>query len=48
MMCFLLKAMELLIEKALSSALTPLSPGKALRRVLECMASGILLQGAWI
>ncbi|XP_053539108.1 zinc finger RNA-binding protein isoform X2 [Ictalurus punctatus] len=37
-------AMELLIEKALSSALTPLSPGKALRRVLECMASGILLQ----
>ncbi|XP_026772973.3 zinc finger RNA-binding protein isoform X3 [Pangasianodon hypophthalmus] len=38
-------AMELLIEKAISSALTPLSPGKALRRVLECIASGILLQG---
>ncbi|KAF7703046.1 hypothetical protein HF521_022053 [Silurus meridionalis] len=37
-------AMELLIEKAISSALTPLSPGKALRRVLECVASGILLQ----
>ncbi|KAK3561951.1 hypothetical protein QTP86_019083 [Hemibagrus guttatus] len=38
------RAMELLIEKAISSALTPLSPGKALRRVLECIASGILLQ----
>ncbi|XP_060737967.1 zinc finger RNA-binding protein isoform X2 [Tachysurus vachellii] len=37
-------AMELLIEKAISSALTPLSPGKALRRVLECISSGILLQ----
>lgn len=47
-MCLLLKAMELLIEKAISSALTPLSPGKALRRVLECIASGILLQGAHI
>ncbi|XP_047662218.1 zinc finger RNA-binding protein 2 isoform X5 [Tachysurus fulvidraco] len=37
-------AMELLIEKAISSALTPLGPGKALRRVLECISSGILLQ----
>ncbi|KAI5223501.1 zinc finger RNA-binding protein 2 [Manis pentadactyla] len=36
-------AMELLVEKALSSATQPLSPGAAVRRVLECMASGMLL-----
>ncbi|XP_076880165.1 zinc finger RNA-binding protein isoform X4 [Brachyhypopomus gauderio] len=37
-------AMELLVEKAISSASGPLSPGEAMRRVLECIASGILLQ----
>ncbi|XP_054434065.1 zinc finger RNA-binding protein 2, partial [Pteronotus mesoamericanus] len=36
-------AMELLVEKALSSAQGPLSPGDAMRRVLECVASGMLL-----
>ncbi|KAI4877655.1 hypothetical protein NFI96_021338 [Prochilodus magdalenae] len=37
-------ATELLVEKAISSASGPLSPGEAMRRVLECIASGILLQ----
>ncbi|XP_033256635.2 zinc finger RNA-binding protein 2 [Orcinus orca] len=36
-------AMELLVEKALSSTKGPLSPGNAVRRVLECVASGMLL-----
>uniref|UniRef100_G3TLT7 Zinc finger RNA binding protein 2 n=1 Tax=Loxodonta africana TaxID=9785 RepID=G3TLT7_LOXAF len=36
-------AMELLVEKALSSATGPLGPGDAVRRVLECMATGTLL-----
>uniref|UniRef100_A0A8C3XNK2 Zinc finger RNA binding protein 2 n=1 Tax=Chelydra serpentina TaxID=8475 RepID=A0A8C3XNK2_CHESE len=36
-------AMELLVEKALSSATSPLSPGDAMRRVLECVATGTLL-----
>ncbi|XP_004865919.1 zinc finger RNA-binding protein 2 isoform X2 [Heterocephalus glaber] len=36
-------AMELLVEKALSSASRPLSPGDAIRRVLECVATGTLL-----
>ncbi|KAJ8408253.1 hypothetical protein AAFF_G00256670 [Aldrovandia affinis] len=36
-------AMELLVEKAISSASGPLSPGEAMRRVLECIATGILL-----
>ncbi|KAM5230340.1 zinc finger RNA-binding protein 2 isoform 2-T2 [Hipposideros larvatus] len=36
-------AMELLVERALSSAKRPLSPGDAVRRVLECVASGTLL-----
>ncbi|KAI7790948.1 putative zinc finger RNA-binding protein 2 [Triplophysa rosa] len=36
-------ALELLVEKAISSASGPLSPGEALRRVLECISSGILL-----
>lgn len=39
------QAMELLVEKALSSAKGPLSPGDAVRRVLECVASGTLLTG---
>uniref|UniRef100_A0A8C6WQS3 Zinc finger RNA-binding protein n=1 Tax=Neogobius melanostomus TaxID=47308 RepID=A0A8C6WQS3_9GOBI len=38
-------AMELLVEKAISSASAPLGPGDALRRVLECVSSGILLPG---
>ncbi|KAJ8286983.1 hypothetical protein GJAV_G00045610 [Gymnothorax javanicus] len=38
-------AMELLVEKAISSASSPLSPGDALRRVFECISSGILLPG---
>lgn len=37
--------MELLVEKAISSATGPLSPGEAMRRVLECIATGILLPG---
>lgn len=41
----LAQAMELLVEKALSSAEGPLSPGDAVRRVLECVASGTLLTG---
>ena len=41
----LLQAMELLVEKAISSASGPLSPGDALRRVFECISSGILLSG---
>ncbi|XP_017262485.1 zinc finger RNA-binding protein isoform X2 [Kryptolebias marmoratus] len=36
-------AMELLVEKVISSATGPLSPGEAMRRVLECVSSGILL-----
>ncbi|XP_026052991.1 zinc finger RNA-binding protein-like isoform X1 [Carassius auratus] len=36
-------AMELLVEKVISSASGPLSPGEALRRVLECIATGVLL-----
>ncbi|XP_016149892.1 zinc finger RNA-binding protein-like [Sinocyclocheilus grahami] len=39
-------AMELLVEKAISSASGPMSPGDALRRVFECISSGILLSGA--
>ncbi|XP_061907015.1 zinc finger RNA-binding protein isoform X1 [Entelurus aequoreus] len=38
-------AMELLVEKAISSASATLSPGDALRRVFECISSGILLTG---
>ncbi|KAM7018553.1 zinc finger RNA-binding protein isoform 2-T2 [Tautogolabrus adspersus] len=38
-------AMELLVEKAISSASAPLSPGDALRRIFECISSGILLPG---
>jgi zinc finger RNA-binding protein len=38
-------AMELLVEKCVSSGGTNMSPGDALRRVFECIASGILLPG---
>ena len=37
--------MELLVEKVLSSSPVPLSPGEALRRVMEALASGIMLPG---
>ncbi|XP_014914828.1 zinc finger RNA-binding protein-like, partial [Poecilia latipinna] len=40
-----MQAMELLVEKAINSASAPLSPGDALRRVFECISSGILLPG---
>ncbi|KAK1896977.1 Zinc finger RNA-binding protein [Dissostichus eleginoides] len=36
-------AMELLVEKVISSASGPLSPGEAMRRVLESISTGILL-----
>ncbi len=35
--------LELLVERSLSSSNQPLSPGEALRRVLECVSSGVLL-----
>lgn len=35
--------LELLVEKSLSSAGNPLSAGEAMRRVLECVSSGVLL-----
>lgn len=38
--------MELLTEKVISTAGGPLSPGEALRRLLECVAGGILLPGS--
>uniref|UniRef100_A0A8C6T4H1 Zinc finger RNA-binding protein n=1 Tax=Neogobius melanostomus TaxID=47308 RepID=A0A8C6T4H1_9GOBI len=38
-------AMELLVEKVISSASGPLSPGEAMRRVLESISTGILLPG---
>ncbi|XP_025076885.1 LOW QUALITY PROTEIN: zinc finger RNA-binding protein-like [Pomacea canaliculata] len=38
-------AMELLVEKCVSSGGPNMSPGDALRRVFECIASGILLPG---
>ncbi|XP_068107355.1 zinc finger RNA-binding protein isoform X2 [Hyperolius riggenbachi] len=38
-------ALELLVEKAISSASGPQSPGDALRRVFECISSGIILRG---
>lgn len=37
--------MELLTEKVISSAGMPLSPGDCLRRVMEALSSGILVQG---
>uniref|UniRef100_A0A8C4WYS4 Zinc finger RNA binding protein n=1 Tax=Eptatretus burgeri TaxID=7764 RepID=A0A8C4WYS4_EPTBU len=38
-------AMQLLVEKTISSASGPLGPADAFRRVLECLATGILLSG---
>ncbi|KAI5725379.1 hypothetical protein M8J77_014704 [Diaphorina citri] len=37
-------ALELLVEKVIASAGLPLSPGDALRRVFEAVASGLLLE----
>ena len=34
-----------MVEKAVSSSQQPLGPGEAFRRVLECIASGLLLEG---
>ncbi|XP_024868224.1 zinc finger RNA-binding protein isoform X2 [Temnothorax curvispinosus] len=39
-------ALELLTEKVISTAGGLLSPGEALRRLLECVAGGILLPGS--
>lgn len=38
-------AMELLIEKVISSAGCPLTPGECMRRVMEAIASSILING---
>uniref|UniRef100_A0A096M3A5 Uncharacterized protein n=1 Tax=Poecilia formosa TaxID=48698 RepID=A0A096M3A5_POEFO len=37
--------LELICEKAVATSNRPLGPGEALRRVMECVASGILLPG---
>lgn len=37
--------MELLVEKIVSSAGMPLSPGDCIRRVMEAMSTGILING---
>lgn len=39
------QAMELLVEKIVSSAGMPLSPGDCIRRVMEAMSTGILING---
>lgn len=38
-------AMELLVEKCVSTGATNMAPGDSLRRAFECIASGILLPG---
>jgi len=38
-------AIELLVEKALSSSDHPMGPGEGFRRVLECIASGLFAPG---
>ena len=42
---FLIQAIELLVEKSLSSGPCPGGPGEALRRVLEVLSSGLFLPG---
>lgn len=37
--------MELLVEKIVSSAGMPLSPGDCIRRVMEAFATGIVING---
>ncbi|KAF2366065.1 DZF domain [Trinorchestia longiramus] len=39
-------ALELICEKVIASAAQPMSPGNALRRVFEALASGLLLPGS--
>ncbi|KAM6945216.1 spermatid perinuclear RNA-binding protein-like [Lycodopsis pacificus] len=39
------RPLELICEKAITTCNRPLGPGEALRRVMECIASGILLPG---
>ncbi|KTF83695.1 hypothetical protein cypCar_00021578 [Cyprinus carpio] len=39
------KPLELICEKAIATCNRPLGAGEALRRVMECLASGILLPG---
>lgn len=38
-------SMELLVEKVISSAGFPISPGDCLRRIMEALASGFLING---
>lgn len=40
-----LQPLELICEKAIGTGNRPMGAGEALRRVLECVASGILLPG---
>ena len=40
--------MELLVEKVISSAGIPLSPGDCLRRVMEAVSTGFLINGPGI
>uniref|UniRef100_A0A8C2Z2R5 Spermatid perinuclear RNA-binding protein n=1 Tax=Cyclopterus lumpus TaxID=8103 RepID=A0A8C2Z2R5_CYCLU len=39
------RPLELICEKAVATCNRPLGPGEALRRVMECIASGVLLPG---
>lgn len=45
-LCCRLQPLELICEKAIATCNRPLGPGEALRRVMECIASGILLPGS--
>ena len=47
-MLLVFQAMELLVEKCVSSGGANMSPGDALRRVFECISSGILLPGKFL
>lgn len=40
-----IQALELLVEKIISSAGMPLSPGDCMRRVMEALSTGILING---
>ena len=42
------QAMELLVEKCVSSGGPNMSPGDALRRIFECISSGIILPGEYM
>lgn len=41
----LFQPLELLCEKSIGTANRPMGAGEALRRVLECLASGIVMPG---